>query len=340
MCVSAATVDGSLVEEGVEAVVFFLGERIVFVIVATAAVEGESEPGRADGFGHVEDVVDAVFFGDTSSFAIDGVIAEKAASEFLFKGGVGEKVAGDLPDREVIVWDVLVEGFDDPISPGPHRAFVVSLEAIGVGVAGGFEPRPGHAFAVGRIGKVMFDKDGPGFLGGIGGELFDFFERGRKSAEVEGKTSHEGAGIGEGREFEFFLFEFLGNELVDCVAFGEIGLWFFDSDESPMRFVFGALFDPAFDQGLVGVGELTERVGRRHDLIGIIRNDAQPDLGVHRVAWDDGRDAVLVFGESALWRVEAKIGLAGIGIEAMAGETTVGEKRTNVVVEVDVVFGE
>ena len=59
-----------------------------------------------------------------------------------------------------------------------------------------------------------------------------------------------------------------------------------------------------------------------------------------RVAWDDGRDAVLVFGESALWRVEAKIGLAGIGIEAMAGEATVGEKRTNVVVEIDVVFGE
>ena len=65
-------------------------------------------------------------------------------------------------------------------------------------------------------------------------------------------------GIGWGRKFEFFLFELFGNELVDGMTFGEFGFGFLDFDESPVRFVFGALFDPALDQGLVGVGELTE----------------------------------------------------------------------------------
>ena len=48
---------------------------------------------------------------------------------------------------------------------------------------------------------------------------------------------------------------------------------------------------------------------------------------------------MLVFGESALWRVEAKVGLAGIGIEAMAGEATVGEKRADLVVEINALLG-
>lgn len=38
--ITASTADRCLVEEGVEAVVFFLGERVVFVIVAAATVEG------------------------------------------------------------------------------------------------------------------------------------------------------------------------------------------------------------------------------------------------------------------------------------------------------------
>ena len=173
--ITASTVDGALVKEGVETIIFFLGERVVFVIVAAAAVEGQAHPNGSDGFGHVEDVVDAVLFRDAAPLTIDGVIAEKAGGEFLLEGGVWKKVAGDLPDGEVIVGEVLVKGFDHPVAPGPHRAFAVSLKTIGVGVACRFEPRPGHALTEGRIGEVMFDKSAPGFIVGIGGEFFDFF---------------------------------------------------------------------------------------------------------------------------------------------------------------------
>ena len=71
----------------------------------------------------------------------------------MFVGGIWKKVARDLPDREIVVGEVSIDGIDDPVTPRPHRAFVVTLETIRVGVAGGIEPRPGKAFAEGGVSE-------------------------------------------------------------------------------------------------------------------------------------------------------------------------------------------
>ena len=178
MGISTAAVDGCVVEKVGEAVVFLLGERVVFVIVAAAAIVGETHPDGSDGLGHVHDVVDAVFLGDASAFPIDGVVAEEAGGEFLLEGGIGNEVAGDLPDGEVIVGEVFVEGLDDPVAPGPHGPLVVALEAIGVGVASSFEPGPCHSFAEGGVGEEAVDEIWPGVWGGVGEELVDLLKRG------------------------------------------------------------------------------------------------------------------------------------------------------------------
>lgn len=65
-------------------------------------------------------------------------------------GGVGEEVAGELFDGELVERHVGVEGVDDPIAPDPLEGIAVLLEAVAIGVACGVEPRESHEFAVVR----------------------------------------------------------------------------------------------------------------------------------------------------------------------------------------------
>ena len=183
--VTPTTVDGRLIEEVEKPVVVGLGEGVVFVIVAATTIEGEAHPGRADGFGHVHDIVDAVFFGDGSAFAVDGMVSEESGGELLLVGGIGKEVACNLPDREIIEREIAIDCIGDPVAPGPHRAFVVSLIAIGVGVAGGIEPGPGHALSKGRIGEEAIDQVFPGLGRLVGEEGFKFFGGGWETTEVE-----------------------------------------------------------------------------------------------------------------------------------------------------------
>ena len=149
------------------------------MIVTAAAVEGQAHPNSADGFGHVEDIVDAVFLGDGSAFPVDGVVAEEAGGDFLFEGCLGEQVAGDLPDGEVIVGKIAVEGLDDPVTPRPHGSFGVALKTIGIGVAGGIKPRPGKAFSKCLVVEKSVNEAFPGVGGIIVKKLRNFFERWR-----------------------------------------------------------------------------------------------------------------------------------------------------------------
>ena len=180
---------GHLVEDVVEGEVVALGEGVVLVVVAAAAVEGGGEPEGAGGFDAVEDVFDAGFLGDAAALAVVHVVAVEAGGELLVEGGVGEEVASDLFEGELVVRLVGVEGVHDPVAPGPHGAFGVALVAVGVGVAGGVEPVPGPAFAVARTGEeevhVGVKLAGGGGSGkGVGA--------GGKAGEVEGEATGEG----------------------------------------------------------------------------------------------------------------------------------------------------
>ena len=68
----------------------------------------------------------------------------------LVEGGVGQEVAGKLLDDELIEWLVGVECLDHPVAIGPDLAIVVQVQAVGVAIAGGVKPEPGHVLAVTR----------------------------------------------------------------------------------------------------------------------------------------------------------------------------------------------
>ena len=70
---------------------------------------------------------------------------------------LGQQVAGELLDRELVERHVVVQGFDDPIAIGPHLALAVDRVAVAVGIAGLVEPVAAPAFAVVGGGEELFD---------------------------------------------------------------------------------------------------------------------------------------------------------------------------------------
>ena len=59
--------------------------------------------------------------------------------------------------------------------------------------------------------------------------------------------------------------------------FVAFSFWFFDRDKGPVGFVVCTFLDPATDEFFVLAGELTEEIGRGHDVVWVIADDALPD---------------------------------------------------------------
>ena len=133
---------------------------------------------------------------------------------------------------------------------------------------------------------------------------------------------------------EALLGEAAGHESIDRVGFAGWHGGFFHPQQAPVRLIDRAGFDPALEQVFFGVGELQVRIGRRHHLVGVGRDDALPGQGIGELAGDDGRFAVVAFRKGAFRNVESQLGLAGLGVEAVAGEAAVGEQRADVAVEI------
>ena len=70
---------------------------------------------------------------------------------------VGQQVAGQLFDGELVERHVAVEGVDHPVAIRPDLAVVVEVDAVGVGVAGGVEPVAAAVLAPVRRGQQLID---------------------------------------------------------------------------------------------------------------------------------------------------------------------------------------
>jgi hypothetical protein len=93
-----------------------------------------------------------------------------------------------------------------------------------------------------------------------------------------------------------------------------------------------ALFDPALEEcTLRGRQRFFVRVGRRHNLVGILAEDALPRFRIRKVTGHDGADTTAVRG-GGVELVEAEFGFAIAGVAAVAGETIIGEDRADVFV--------
>ena len=118
--------------------------------MAATAIKGEAKPNGAGRFSHIHHVVDSVFLWNSATLTVDRMVSIESGRKNLFFRWLGEQIAGDLPFRKLIEREIVIKGSDHPISPRPHRPFVVALVAIGIGVPCRIEPVPGHSLAIGR----------------------------------------------------------------------------------------------------------------------------------------------------------------------------------------------
>ena len=111
----------------------------------------------------------------------------------------------------------------------------------------------------------------------------------------------------------------------------------FDRIERPMRFVFRALFDPFANQCDFRGADFQMTFRRRHLLVGIGTRDAANDFALLRFAGNDGARTgfFIANGNGIFQNVEAQIRFATFRVRPVTLETTVGEERANLKIEVN-----
>ena len=334
--VEAGFVD--VVEERKERVVVALRDRVELVVVTARALERQAEHRGAEGVDAVEDVLGAELLLDAAAFVGLAVQAVERRGDALVARRVGQEIARELPEEELVVGQVLVEGADDPVAIRRHVAIEVGLVAVGVGVAGKIEPVHRHALAVGRRRKIAIDGARVGVRRSIGEKRVDLGWRGRQAREVERQAAQQNLGRGLRSGLQAFLDQPRAHERVDG---GRRTRWrrhrrkLVHRDERPVRLVVGPLGDPAAQQRLLGVRQRQVRVGRRHHVVFEVREDAPDELALLRNARLDDRPPVVDVLERPVARIEAQLGLPLRGVGPVTAKAAVRQQRADLEAEVD-----
>ena len=203
-----------VVQEGEELVILVLLERIVFVVVALRALDGEAEHAFAEGVHAVEHRLHAELLGVNRALHVHHGIAQVAGGDDLILRGVRQHVAGELFEDELVVGQVLVEGVDHVIAIRPHLARHVLLVTITIRIARGVEPVASPTFPVVRRGEQLLDDLFVGVTSLVGEECIDFGDGRRQAGEVEMQAAEQGDAIRFGRGLELFGVELREDEIV------------------------------------------------------------------------------------------------------------------------------
>ena len=328
---------GESLEDRPHRIVFALRQRVEFVVVARGAARGESEPDlrrRVEAVGRVA-CLHLVL--DRAALGRREMIAVVTRGDELIEPRVGQHVASELLDGELVEGQVAVEGLHDPVAVGPDVADVVEVEAVGVAVAYRIQPEASEMFAEAGGGQQARD----GAVVGIGRlvreKRVELWQRGRQPRQIQRQAPQQRRACGGGGEGEAARRELGTDETIHRVGIrpgggrrhrrtrhGLVG---------PVALVNRALFDPALDEFALFPGQrLLVRVGRRHRLVGIRARDALPQFRIRQVTRHDGAEAVAV-RPRAFRRVEPPVGLAVFFILPVARETVVRKDRPDVFVE-------
>ncbi len=225
------------------------------------------------------------------------MVAVEARGDALGHRRIGQQIAGELFNQELVEGLVGVEGVDDPVAVGPDLAVVVEVQAVGVGVAGGVEPGTRHVLAIARRGEEAVKQ--PLVCAGrcVGEEGVGFFGRRRQAGEIKARAPEQRNAIGLRRRLDVFLLEAMEDERVDGVA--DAGLLRdrgdgrrLGRDERPVLLPLRAIGDPGAEEFDLLGREGLAGFCRRHAEGGAIGGDSSKDLAGVGVAGDDGRGAV------------------------------------------------
>ena len=211
-------------EEGLEAVVILLEERVELVVVATRALEADAEERVG---ARVRDVFENALplAAHVAVVPLVNAGAEVAGGDEVFWvlgfgfGAEVEFVTGELLAHELVVGLVGVEGLHHVIAVAPGlRAVFVGAIAVGLGVADEVEPVARPLLAVTRAGEEFVHELFVGVGGLVGEELVQLEGRRRQAREVEVNTACERGALGGRGGLELGGGDLLEDEGVDGVG--------------------------------------------------------------------------------------------------------------------------
>ena len=149
---------GNMTEEGEELIELPLRHGVVFVVVAASAPQGQGEPGCPGGLEPIHHVLGLPLLIDGPELGVEPVVPVEPRGHLLPEGGVGEEVAGQLLEGELVERHVGVERLDHVVPPAPHGAPGIALKPAAVGVPGHVQPAGGHVLAVAGALEKPVDK--------------------------------------------------------------------------------------------------------------------------------------------------------------------------------------
>ena len=179
------------VENGEQLVEFALRNRVVLVIVAAGAAQGQTKKRGAGRANAVDHGFHAKLLVVGPAFFVQHRVAMEPGCNALSDAGIVQHVAGQLLDRELVERQIAIQRLDDPIAILPDRATAVDRVAVGIGVTGQVEPMPPPTFAIMRGGEQSVDHPPIGVVAGVGQKPVDFLDRRRQSHQVETQAANE-----------------------------------------------------------------------------------------------------------------------------------------------------
>ena len=330
----------NIVENGKQAVIFFLRNRVVLVIVAAGAFHRQAQKGCAERVGAVGDVFHPEFLVDDAPLHVLGMVAVEGRRDALVTGRRGQQIARQLPSHELVVGPVLVESPDHPVAVGPHGPVAIDGVAVRIGKAGQVHPVHGHFFAVVRRTEQAVNYRFVRAGRGVGPERRRFFGRGRQAGQIQAHAAQQGFPVRFGGGSQPGVFQTFQHKKVNAVAgpgrVSNLGnglrLGF---GQCPVRLVFGPLLDPAQQHGFFVGRQIAVGVGRGHHFIGIGVDQPEVHFASGQMPRHDGVFAAFQRGPGPFRRGEFEAAFLTFLVGTVAEKALVGKNRLDVPVEVN-----
>jgi hypothetical protein len=325
-----------VLEEREQRVEVLLLDRVVLVVVASAALEGQPEEGRPERGHPVHHVGDPeLLFNDPALLVLHVQPVERRRQPLLL-GGIRQQVAGELPGEELVEPLVAVERPDHPVAVRPDGPRLVVLVALGVGEPGHVQPVRGHPLPVPLAFQEPIGHPLVSVGRGVLEEVVRLLGCRRQAGQVERDAAQPHLPRGLRRRLEPLVLQPGADERVDWI--NDCGLrtrdWgLLEGRQGPRLAPPGPLVDPALDGVDLLGGQLAVGLRRRHPLVGVLGGQSADQLALAALAGDNDGLAV-ADAEGPLLGVEAELGLAGLLVRAVAEEAVVRQDGQHVAAEV------
>ena len=308
------------------------------MVVALAAGHCGAHPGAHRGVDPVDHRRRADLLVHGSPLGVGERVAVEGGGDPVVARGAGQKIAGELADRELVKRQIGVTGLDHPVAIGPDLPRRIGGEAGAIGIAGQIEPLPGLMFAGAFIHQQPLDEPLHCLGARVCHKPINLLRGQRQTGEINRQPAGECGPIGLWLRGQSFGLEPRQHKPIDWRA-RPVGLpdrrqrrpaW---RQIRPMWLVASPRGDPFLEQIDLVWRQRRSRLGGWHHQIRIARSHPLQEHAGYRIARHD-RGVAAEIGGGASKRVEPQAICASplprLGIGAMAAQAAVGEERLDV----------